>query len=69
MSTYILSHNHLSIDVSEGLAHDTDLFGGDVVDIDENTLGVLVAASLHVAPDLVFSCLFVLYEWHFSTIV
>ena len=44
VSTYVLAHNHLSIDFSKGLAHDANLLGGDVVDIHENTFGEFVAA-------------------------
>ena len=44
MSAYVLAHNHSGVDGSEGFAHNADLLGGDVVDIDENTLGELVAA-------------------------
>jgi hypothetical protein len=44
VSTYVLAHNHLSIDFSEGLAHDANLLGGDVVDVHKDTLGEFVAA-------------------------
>lgn len=47
MSAYVFAHDHSCIDSSESFAHNADLFGGDVVDIHEDTLGVFVAAFLN----------------------
>jgi hypothetical protein len=52
--TYVLSHNHVSSDGTKSLAHNANLLGGNVVDVNENALFVLVAAVLNVGPDLVF---------------
>ena len=62
--TYVLSHNHEGIDGSEGLTHNTDLFGGDVITVDEDALGVFVASFLDVGPNFVFSFLWVSDYWH-----
>lgn len=62
--TYVLSHNHSSIDSSECFTHDTDLLGGDVIDVHEDTLGEVVATVLNSGPDLVFSFLSVLFDGH-----
>jgi len=51
----VLSHDHNSTDFSEALSHNANLLGGDVVNIDEHALLVLLAASLGVLPNLVLS--------------
>lgn len=47
MSAYVLAHDHSGVNSSEGFAHNANLLGGDVVDIHEDTLGVVVAAVLN----------------------
>jgi hypothetical protein len=64
VSTYVLSHDHSGVDGSEGLAHNTDLLRGDVVDVHEDALGVVVAAVLYSSPYLVFGFLSVLLDGH-----
>jgi hypothetical protein len=49
--TYVLAHDHLSINFAEGLAHDANLLGGDVVDVHEEALVVLVDGTDEVVPD------------------
>lgn len=48
--TYVLSHDHESVQASEFSAHDADLLGGDVVDIDEQASAVLAEGVLKVSP-------------------
>lgn len=50
MLTYVLSHDHQSVDFSKSLAHNANLLGGNVVDLDEKTLGVLQASFLEIGP-------------------
>jgi len=53
----VLSHDHDGADLSELLSHDTDLLGGDVIDVDEHALLVLVAALLGALPNLILALL------------
>lgn len=53
----VLSHNHDGVDLSELLAHNANLLGGDVVNVDEHALGVLVTAFLSVLPNFVLAFL------------
>lgn len=62
--TYVLSHDHVGSDLSEHLSHDADLLGGNVVDVDEEALGVLGTSFLGVLPNLVLSCLLDVGTWH-----
>ena len=64
MSTYVLAHDHAGVDSSKSLAHNANLLGGDVIDVHEDALGVLIAASLDLSPDLVLTALLVLFQWH-----
>jgi hypothetical protein len=64
--SYVLSHDHNGVNFSKSLAHNANLLGGDVVDIDENTLGELVTASLDVVPNSILTALLVLFQWHFT---
>jgi hypothetical protein len=64
--SYVLAHDHNGVDFSKSLAHNANLLGGDVVDINENALGELVSASLDVAPDSILTALLVLFQWHFT---
>lgn len=57
MLTYVLAHDHDGTDLSELLAHDADLLGGDVVDVDEHALLVLGAALLGALPNLILTLL------------
>jgi hypothetical protein len=57
--TYVLSHNHDSSNGTKGLAHDANLLGGDVVDVNENALFVLGAAGLDGGPDFLLGFLLV----------
>jgi len=53
----VLAHDHDGTDLSELLAHDADLLGGDVVDVDEHALLVLGAALLGALPNLILTLL------------
>jgi len=53
----VLAHDHNGTDFSEHPSHDANLLGGDVVNIDEEALLVLLDASLGVLPNLVLSLL------------
>lgn len=64
MLAYVLAHNHFSVNSSESLAHNAYLLGGNVVDIHEDALGIVVAAVLDCGPDLVFGFLGVLFDGH-----
>ena len=46
----VLTHDHLATDGTELLAHNANLLGGDVVDVDEHNLGVLKACLLEFLP-------------------
>ena len=46
ISTYILTHNHAGIDLSESLSEHADLLRGNVVSIDEKAVLVLGTSSL-----------------------
>jgi hypothetical protein len=61
---YVFAHNHEGVNASKCLTHNTDLFGGDVITVDENTFGVFVAGFLDVSPNFVFSFLWVSDYWH-----
>jgi hypothetical protein len=62
--SYVLAHNHEGTNGSKFLAHDADLFGGDVVDVNEDALGVGVGTLLHVAPHSVLAGFFVYFDGH-----
>jgi hypothetical protein len=62
--TYVLSHDHFGVNGSEGLAHNADLLRSDVININEDALGVFVATLLDVGPDLVFGLLGILFDGH-----
>lgn len=64
MFTYVLSHYHSGVYSSESLAHDADLFRGDVVDIHKDALGESVAAVLNSCPNFVFSFFCSLHDGH-----
>ena len=66
MLTYVLAHNHQSVNFSKSLAHNANLLGGNVVDVHEDALGEFVASGLNVGPHLVFSGLFVCDFWHLT---
>jgi len=53
----VLAHNHNGADFSELLSHDTDLLGGDVVNVDEHALLELVTALLGTLPNLFLTLL------------
>jgi hypothetical protein len=57
--TYVLSHNHDGSDGAKGLAHNANLLGGNVIDVNENALFVLGAAGLNGGPDFLLGFLFV----------
>jgi len=61
---YVLSHDHFGVDGSECLAHNADLLGSDVVDIDEDALGISVATVLNIGPDLIFGFFGVFLDGH-----
>jgi len=46
----VFSHKHLRVDGSETLAHDRDLLGGNIVNIDEEDLVVLDESLLQIVP-------------------
>lgn len=54
----VLSHDHLGVNGSELSAHDADLLGGNVIDVDEHALGELLDGLLGVGPNLILSLLF-----------
>ena len=49
-ATYVLSADHLGSHFSESFTHDADLLGGNVVDIDEQGLAVLLDGLLEIIP-------------------
>lgn len=51
----VLSHDHNGVLLSEHLSHNTDLLGGNVVDVNEHALGVLGAAGLGLLPNSVLT--------------
>jgi len=51
----VLAHDHDATAGSDLLAHNTDLLGGDVVDVDEHALGVFGSALTDVLPDFVLA--------------
>ena len=57
MFTYVLSHDEDGADLSELLAHDANLLGGNVVDVHEEALLELGAAGLGLLPHLILSLL------------
>ena len=60
MSTYIFTHDHFGVHVSQLSSHDTDLLGSNVVDLDKEALAVLAAGNLESFPSPFFlfaSCL------------
>jgi len=62
--TYVLSHDHQSVDFSKSLAHNANLLGGNVVDVHKDAFGEFVASELNVGPNFVFSGLFICDFWH-----
>lgn len=51
----VLSHDHNGVLLSECFSHNTDLLGGDVVDVHEHALGVLGAAGLGLLPNSILT--------------
>jgi hypothetical protein len=54
-SAYVLAHDHMGIDVSEGFAHNADLFGCDVIAVHEDALLVLVHGGHEIVPDSILA--------------
>jgi len=46
----VLSHDHLCVDSSKSFAHNANLFGSYVIDLDEKALGVRLACILEFRP-------------------
>ena len=62
--TYVLSHDHLGVNGAEGLAHNANLLGGDVVNVHKDALLVLDATGLDGGPNFLFSELLVGFGGH-----
>ena len=70
--TYVLAHEQLGADRSKLASEDGDLFGGNVVNVDEQNLAVLAAVLLQSVPllDLLSLCLLCArFLWHLPDLI
>ena len=65
--TYVFTHDHLGVQLSELFSHDADLLAGDVVDLYEEAFAVVTAGLLESIPSPLFLFSFGFF-WHFCSI-
>ena len=68
-TTYVLSHEHLGVHVTEGLAHNANLLGGNIVNVNEEALGVSLNGITDTIPNLFLTELLVCFLGHFSEVL
>jgi len=64
--SHVFAHDHFGVNSTERLAHNADLLRGDVVNVHEDALAVLLDGFLYVGPDLFLGGFLV--EGHIETI-
>jgi hypothetical protein len=66
---YVLSHNHGGVEGAEGLAHNANLLGSDIVDVHEDALLELDTAFLDGVPNFLFSELLIGLGGHIAVLL